>query len=139
MRGGRREGAGRKAGVPTVKTVQRRRVVAKAIEAAGQDPLDVMLANMRHFNKLAESAESALAEFSADKISGLPPDEQFKYLLAEVKKAAGLRHMAQECARDASPYVHPRLSAISAPDGGPIKVETIKRLVIDPNHHHTDS
>ena len=42
----------------------------------------------------------------------LPPDEQFKYLLAEVKKAAGLRDMAHTCARDAAPYLHPRLASI---------------------------
>jgi hypothetical protein len=70
-----------------------------------------MLDNMRHFAKLAESAEAALAELSVDKIAGMPPDEQFKYLLAEVKKAAGLREMAQSCARDAASYVHPRLSS----------------------------
>jgi hypothetical protein len=70
-----------------------------------------MLDNMRHFAKLAETAEAALAELSADKIAEMPPDEQFKYLLAEVKKAAGLREMAQACARDAASYVHPKLSA----------------------------
>src|ERR1700722_2360116 len=70
-----------------------------------------MLDNMRHFADMAERAEAALAELSADKISEMPPDEQFKYLLAEVKKAAGLREMAQACARDAASYVHPRLSS----------------------------
>jgi hypothetical protein len=65
----------------------------------------------RHFAKLAKSAEAAIAELSADKIAELPPEEQFKYLLAEVKKAAGLREMAQACARDAASYVHPRLSS----------------------------
>jgi hypothetical protein len=60
---------------------------------------------------LAKSAEAAIAELSADKIAEMPPEEQFKYLLAEVKKAAGLREMAQACARDAASYVHPRLSS----------------------------
>lgn len=69
---------------------------------------------MRHFNKLAESAEAALAEISAEKIASMEPEEQFKHLLAEVKKAAGLRNMAQECARDAAPYSHSRLSTVEA-------------------------
>jgi hypothetical protein len=58
------------------------------------------------FANMAESAEAAIAELSAAKIAGMPPDEQFKYLLAEVKKAAGLREMAQAWARDAASYVH---------------------------------
>jgi hypothetical protein len=74
-------------------------------------PLEVMLDNMRHFASLAESAKAAIAELSADKIAEMPPEEQFKYLLAEVKKASGLREMAQACARDAASYVHPKLSS----------------------------
>jgi hypothetical protein len=61
---------------------------------------------------LAESAEEALAELSFKKIADMEPDEAFKYLLAEVNKAAGLRAQAQECARDAGPYIHPRLASI---------------------------
>lgn len=68
-----------------------------------------MLANMRHFHKAAENAEEALAELSFKKIAVMEPDEAFKYLLAEVKKAAGLRAQAQKCARDAAPYIHTRL------------------------------
>jgi hypothetical protein len=85
--------------------------IADKAAATGKTPLEVMLDNMRHFAKLAETAEAALAELSADKIAEIPPDEQFKYLLAEVKKAAGLREMAQACARDAASYVHPKLSS----------------------------
>jgi hypothetical protein len=85
--------------------------IADKAAATGKTPLEVMLDNMRHFAKLAETAEAALAELSANKIAEIPPDEQFKYLFAEVKKAAGLREMAQSCARDAASYVHPRLSS----------------------------
>lgn len=106
--GGRRLGAGRKTGSLTKRT----RDIAERAAAQGKTPLEIMLANMLHFHKLAESAESALAEMSADTLPALPPEEQFKHLLAEVKKAAGLREMAQTCARDAAPFVHPRLAAI---------------------------
>jgi UTP:GlnB (protein PII) uridylyltransferase len=44
---------------------------------------------------------------------GQSHEEQFKALLAKVKQAAGLRVMAHECARDASPYVHAKLSAVT--------------------------
>jgi hypothetical protein len=106
-RGGRRVGAGRKLGAATKRT----REIANQAAATGKMPLEVMLDNMRYFANMAESAEAAIAELSADKIAGMPPEEQFKYLLAEVKKAVGLREMAQSCARDAASYVHPRLSS----------------------------
>ena len=90
--------------------------------------LEVMLDNMRHFANMAERAETALAELSADKIAEMPSDEQFKYLLAEVKKAAGLREMAQSCARDAASYVHPKLSATA------LKVEAVRLEVLAPRY-----
>ena len=126
-RGGLREGAGRKPGVPSTKTLTRLAIAEKAA-SEGVTPLEVMIANMRHFHKLAESAESVISELSHDKIAKLPPEEQFKYLLAEVKKAAGLRDAAQSCARDAAPYVHHRLSTMehSGKDGAPILVEVVR-------------
>jgi hypothetical protein len=117
--GGKRVGAGRKKGALTKRT----RLIAEEAAEQGITPLEVMLANMWHFHKLAESAETALAGLSADKIAGMEPDEQFKYLLAEVKKAAGLRTMAQVCARDAGPYIHPRLASIEQALKGGLTVQ----------------
>jgi hypothetical protein len=83
---------------------------------------------MRHFNKLAESAEAALSELSIDAVANMQPADQFKHLMAEVKKAAGLRELSQGCARDAAPYSHPRLATVehSGPDGGPLIVEVMR-------------
>jgi hypothetical protein len=117
--GGKRVGAGRKKGALTKRT----RLIAEKAAEQGITPLEVMLGNMQHYQKLAENAESALAELSADKIAGMEPDEQFKYLLAEVKKAVGLRNMAQECARDAAPYLHPRLASIEQALKGGLTVQ----------------
>lgn len=110
MRGGKREGAGRKQGSLTVRT---RKIAERAI-AEGKTPLDVMLDNMRHFQQVALDAEAVLASMTANDLPGNPerPEDQFKALLAEVKKAAGFRQLAHECARDASPYLHARLSAV---------------------------
>lgn len=109
-RGGKREGAGRKQGSLTVRT----RETAERALAEGKSPLDVMLDNMTHFQNAALNAEAILEGLTAEEYSGrdLSPEEQFKLLLAEVKKAAGFRQMAHDCARDAAPFVHPRLAAV---------------------------
>jgi hypothetical protein len=113
-RGGQREGAGRKVGMVNAATLRTRAVAEKA-RAAGINPLEVMLDNMRHFQKIALDAEAILAGLTAEEFTGganLKPEEQFKLLLAEVKKAAGFRQMAHDCATDAAPYMHHRLQAI---------------------------
>jgi len=132
-RGGKREGSGRKIGAVTKRT---REVAEKAI-ATGQTPLEVMLENMRHFQKVALDAEAVLEGLTAAEFTGSvtaeTPEEQFKALLAQVKKTAGFRQLAQECARDAAPYVHPKLASIAHTDGdgGPLKI-TIVRYAGDP-------
>jgi hypothetical protein len=109
-KGGKRVGAGRPLGSVGTKT---REIANRAIKE-GITPLEVMLRNMRHFNKLAESAEAVLSELSVDAVANMQPADQFKHLLAEVKKAAGLRELAQNCARDAAPFIHPRLASIES-------------------------
>jgi hypothetical protein len=87
-----------------------------------------MVANMRHFQQVALDAEAVLegltvAEFTG-KVTAETPEDQFKALLAQVKKTAGFRQLAQDCARDAAPYMHPKLNSVShtGPDGGPLQV-----------------
>lgn len=109
-KGGKRIGAGRKPGSLTKRT----RAIAEQAEAEGKTPLEVMLANMRHFQQVALDAEAVLSGLTVEEIGGkdMSPEEQFKMLLAKAKNAAGFRQMAQECARDAASYIHPRLSAV---------------------------
>lgn len=97
--GGKRPGAGRKKGTPNKATQARQAKVA----STGIEPLDVMIENMRAFHAAAG-------------------EEQ------DVKEAHKLRLAAQECAKDAAPYVHPKLSAIehSGPKGGPIPITRIE-------------
>jgi len=125
-RGGKREGSGRKTGALTVRT----RKIAEQAAAEGKAPVEVMLENMRHFQQVALDAEAVIESMNEEEVSSLGQnhEEQFKALLAKVKQAAGLRQMAHECARDAAPYLHPKLSAVThaGPDGGNLVINIVK-------------
>lgn len=116
-KGGRRAGAGRPKGALTRRT----QAVAEEAIARGKTPLEIMLKNMEHFQSIAEEAEATIAGMSVDQITGevgeQTPEEQFKFLLAKAKHAAGVRQMAHECARDAAPYVHARLNSTTLSAG----------------------
>jgi hypothetical protein len=85
---GERRG-GRQKGVPNKATQKRQAEVA----ASGATPLDALLKKMRHH----------LALFKAESAKGKKADG--KALAVAMDKAA-------EAARDAAPYVHPRLASI---------------------------
>ena len=95
--GGSRPGAGRPKGATTRRTQE---IAAKEFEKV--TPLEVMLANMRFAHERAEEVAKVVAGGPGD------PDT-FKELLR-------LRQMAQDCAKDAAPYMHPRLNAIATLD-----------------------
>jgi hypothetical protein len=133
--GGKREGAGRKAGSLTKRT----REIAERSMAEGKAPLEVMLDNMRHFQQVALDAEAVIDGISEDQVASLGQthEEQFKALLAKVKQAAGFRVMAHECARDAAGYMHARLAAVTVggdPDSPVEMIHKITREIIDPQH-----
>ena len=93
-RGGKRQGAGRKKGALTKKTQE---VAAKA-SAEGITPLEVMLENMRFAH---QGADEILAKISDGDTASI----------ADMKALLDLRKIACECAKDAAPYIHPRLAA----------------------------
>lgn len=107
-RGGARKGAGRKAGSATQKT----REIADRAAAAGITPLEVMLENMDFAHSKASVLLQTIVDSGADVPDGF---DQFKELLR-------FRSIAQECAKDAAPYIHPKLAAIehTGKDGGAI-------------------
>lgn len=135
-RGGKREGAGRKSGALTTRT----REIAERAIAEGKTPLDIMLDNMRHFQQVALDAEATLeglsaAEFSDQVAPNASPEDQFKFLLAQVRKTVGLRQAAQDAARDAAPYVHPKLASVEHkgnPDS-PVLINVVERRIVRPN------
>ena len=132
--GGKREGAGRKPGAITKRT----REIAEQAASEGKTPLEVMLDNMRHFQQVALDAEAVIAGLTVAEISGqdASPDEQFKALLAKVKQAAGYRNMAHECARDAAPFIHAKLAAVTigGDEESPLTlIHKIERVIARPS------
>jgi hypothetical protein len=137
--GGRREGSGRKPGAVTKRT----REIADQALAQGKSPLEVMLENMRHFQQVALDAEAVLAGLTVEEIGGkdMAPEEQFKMLMAKAKNAAGFRQMAQECARDAAPFIHAKLASVTigGDDESPVTlIHKIERIIVE-NSADTDS
>jgi hypothetical protein len=85
MRGGKRNGAGRKKGTPNKATLERQAKVAQE----GVTPLEVMLEGMRFHYAMYEAVKGT-------------PD-------SDLAAASALKE-AKEYARDAAPYVHPKLA-----------------------------
>lgn len=112
-RGGARKGAGRKPGSANVKT----REIADKAAAEGITPLEVMLANMRW---AWDKVEEFRRQFTAVPVDTKTMDEFVSY-----------RRMAQESAKDAAPYMHPKLANLehSGKGGGPIGVELIDPIL----------
>jgi hypothetical protein len=94
---------GRRKGTPNKATAERQAAVA----ATGRTPLDVMLNNMRW------------ADQEADRLLATGSEA-----LETNRAVLQLKELACEWARDAAPYVHPRLAAIAHrhvnADGTPI-------------------
>ena len=96
--GGARKGAGRKPGSANTKT----REIANRAAEEGITPLEVMLDNMRFaYSEAGDLLAKLLTE-------GAEPTEAFDQL----KELLKYRGMAQEAAKDAAPYMHPRLASV---------------------------
>lgn len=91
---------GRQKGTPNMATARRQAEVA----ASGETPLDALIKKMRYHLKLFEG-EVAKGEEADGKALALAMDK------------------AAEAARDAAPYVHPRLAAVqhTGANDGPIE------------------
>jgi hypothetical protein len=116
--GGR--GRGTKNKLTVERQTEQAAIVAEA-KAAGLTPLEVMLENMRFAHRQADELIARVAEASNLNVDDL-------------KGALGMRKLAEDCARDAAPYVHPRLQAIQhmGEGGGPIEITRIEWVAVDP-------
>lgn len=105
--GGARKGAGRKAGSTTRKT----REIADRATAEGITPLEVMLRAMRehvsHANELQAQAEKADTAALLGEADSDLPGKLRRAALTAITDAASM-------AKDAAPYMHPRLANINS-------------------------
>jgi len=117
-KGGKRKGAGRPRGAMTVRSAE---VVNRIAKKPGIVMLEIMVDNARHFFKVAKDAEKVMDTMAKEAMAteNLDFEAQFKIMLAEVKKAAGLRLMAQQCAQEAARFLHAPIAAVSLPSSNP--------------------
>lgn len=114
--GGRKPGAKNK--LPMMIRTRNMKVRVKALK--GLTPLEVMLDNMRYGHQEAEMLYKYLSKQKA-------MDPSREMTAAQAKKLSelqGFRKIAQDAARDAAPYLHNKLTAIThtGPSGGPVAV-----------------
>lgn len=121
-RGGARQGSGRKAGTANKRT----REIADKAAATGLTPLEVMLDNMTFAHTQASDLLGKLLESGAEVPEGF---DQYKELLK-------FRGMAQEAAKDAAPYIHPRLAAVE--HSGKVTTRTLAEELAELNARADD-
>jgi hypothetical protein len=125
-KGGKREGSGAKPGQNPLSKLSR--VRAKEVWDTGNAPLDVMLRNMMFFHDHAENLKdrimTLLDEAQSARAAGNAEGPDLDKLQQLVKNHLEARMNSQECAKDAAPYVHPRLSAIT------VKPATTEEVIV---------
>lgn len=90
----------------------------RLLDSGEPTPLEVMIANMKFYD---EEAGKLMQKLLTTKNGEPGPDgkpikkttKQVKEELQMLKAISGLRSNAQECARDAAPYMHSKLQSVS--------------------------
>jgi hypothetical protein len=89
--------------------------------------LDIMVASARYFYQQAIDAEMVIETLGATRHARLEPEAQFKVMLAEAKKTAGLRQLACRAAADAARFLHAPMGAVQI--GAAAKAEDVPPLI----------
>lgn len=97
--GGPRPNSGRPRGVASTRT---QALVENALKD-GITPLEVILNDMRFYHGLAET-----------KLQRLNEAENIKDKAKIFRVVDGFKSKARECAKDAAPYIHPKLANVEA-------------------------
>lgn len=109
-RGGTRIGAGRPP-ASIAKRLAGIREITMDIIKSGKVPLRVMINNMVFYDEKAVHLEEMLADALADNSKRFS-EEGFLKAMELFAKLGDTRMMAQKCACDSAPFLHPRLSAV---------------------------
>ena len=125
--GGARPGAGRPKGAATTKT---QKIAVQLLEDGGATPMEVMAANMRFAHG---QADVVLA-----KIASMPEAGDQKAGFDLLKEMGRFRDIAQKCAADLAPYMHPRIQAVE-PGAGDDKPAAAPDAPQHPGADHLES
>lgn len=120
-----------------------RRTALIAVEAAlkGITPIEVMLENMRWAHGAALTLVGDINEMvkqnETTRIVRKEGDDEDKFesVFDMYREMIRLKSMAQDCARDAAPYIHPRYTTITVSDDDDspdAQITAIKRVIVDP-------
>lgn len=115
--GGARSNAGRKPGAATKRT---RKIADKAAKDGGVLPLEVMLDNMRFYH-------SEAAKKLADLLLKVDQDNA-DAKIEGIKALFSLREKAGDAAKEAAPYLHPRMSPVDGKQKVPDTIPYPDRL-----------
>lgn len=124
--------AKRKAGRPLGSATRVTREMADRLSSdGGLVPLEAMVGNMRYFANeavgLAQLVKQFADELRKEKLTkkqktALQRALDLKKLFSMLAAVEGATMRAQECARDAAPYMHPRLGHLSVDSKGPTSI-----------------
>ncbi len=108
--GGARDGGGRKAGGKNGGTIKAAELRDKLLRT-GETPLEVLVDGMRKARARHVKAEAKLEAFNIEALGthDAPNAESVKELAGLFRAASAYLAEARECAKDAAPYLHPKL------------------------------
>jgi hypothetical protein len=107
-KGGKREGAGRKPGSKSKRTLAAAELRDKLL-SDGETPLEVLYDYMRRGKKLTDKL---MSELEATGLGPNPSVEKIEAVAALMKETRLLIHETKDTANMAAPYSHPRLANI---------------------------
>lgn len=105
----------------------------------GITPIEVMLENMRWAHEKASGLlgdiNNMVKEQEAARVVTTDGEDKVETIFDVYREMIRLKSMAQDCARDAAPYIHPRYTTITVSDDDEspdAHISVIKRVLVDP-------
>lgn len=122
--GGKREGAGRPKGVKNSRAKILADRKAAAIVESGRSPLDVLMNEMRFWEKEVGIIENNLRTGE----EAIGADDAISLAVRNTSVYFAARKSLMAAALDAAPYVHPRMSPTTVPDASSASLKDLSNL-----------